>query len=77
MNRSIINTWTAKCSLQQGNEMITREQAKEELFQAELGLVKKFNPSVDIEKFRNHWTKVTPAQEIDRAWEILLDLEAA
>ena len=57
--------------------MVTREQAQEELFKAELGLVKKFNPNVDAEKFRTHWNKVTPAQEIDRAWEILKQLEAA
>lgn len=57
--------------------MITRDQAKEELFQSELSLVKKFNPSVDAVKFKAHWEKVTPAQEIDRAWEILLNLEQA
>lgn len=55
--------------------MISREQALEELFNTELRLVKKFNPNIDVENFRQRWDKVTPAHEIDRAWEILLDLE--
>jgi len=57
--------------------MITREQAKEELFQSELHLVKAFNPAVDVAKFRQHWEKTISASDIDRAWNIRLELEAA
>lgn len=57
--------------------MITREQAREDLFQAELSLVRSFNPDVDADKFRSHWQQNTPESEIDRAWEIRLELETA
>ena len=57
--------------------MITRDQAKEELFQSELYLVKAFNPGVNIAQFRQHWEKTISDSDIDRAWRIRLEMEAA
>lgn len=57
--------------------MITRDQAKEQLFQSELYLVKAFNPSVNIAQFRQHWENTISPSDIDRAWRIRLEMEAA
>jgi hypothetical protein len=56
--------------------MITRDQAKDELFQSELHLVKAFNPGVDVAQFRQHWEKTISDSDIDRAWNIRLEMEA-
>jgi hypothetical protein len=56
--------------------MITRDQAKEELFQSELYLVKAFNPEVDVVQFRQHWENTISDSDIDRAWRIRLEMEA-
>lgn len=57
--------------------MITKEQAKERLFEIELHFVKSFNPSVDITAFRTHWGKGITDKMIDKAWNIMLEMEAA